>query len=384
MHLELDGSEFTVSAGEMTIGLLPKEFALLEFLYRNKGLTFSREQLLDKVWPLEYPVERTVDDHIYRLRKKLRKLSGLELKTVRGFGYSLVVPDTGAAALVNPTTYDSELRDTMREVFSKFHVYGQGKSMLMLAGQKDILGYELDPQVSLSVHFVQGDLEWLLYTEEAPLKDRLFYLFLFYMFSGEPKAKLAVCEQVIGQQLLHPQDQMELEILTILDLFILSGAPERALERLTRSYEVIAEPGYENFVPVTMITELFARLAAGAGDDELERLDEAIGQVLLDKPFLRETGSYKIVKGLWLMRSKHWREAEQLLDEGLQVLEMSGFVPLRLYGFYRIYHFCRLYLPVHALHRKYESKFRAVLEDSGLNRLERPLEELLQQVLKSL
>lgn len=126
MHLELNGSEFKVSAGGLTVELLPKEFALLQFLYRNRGRTFSREQLLDKVWPMEYPVERTVDDHIYRLRKKLRLLGGIDIKTIRGFGYSLAIPGSLAGVAVNPATNDPELRDTMREVFMKFHVYGQG------------------------------------------------------------------------------------------------------------------------------------------------------------------------------------------------------------------------------------------------------------------
>ncbi len=381
MHLKFDESEFTVSASDATIQLLPKEFALLEFMHRNKGLTFSREQLLDKVWPLEYPVERTVDDHIYRLRKKLRKLSGVELRTVRGFGYSLFLPSAAAAY---PALFDLELRDTMRDVFNRFHVYGQGKSILNLAAQKDTLGFELDPHYRMVVHFMQGDLEWLLDTEEVPLQDRLFSLILFYMFSGDPKAKLVYCEQVMEKKLLRPADQLELEILTILDLFILAGEPERALEQLTRSYEVIAELGYENFVPVTMITELLAHLAAGAGDEELDRLDEAIRQALVDKPFLRETGSYKIVKGLWRMRNKQWHEAEQLLDEGLQVLEMSGFVPLRLYGLYRIHHFCRVFLPHNVLYPKYEGRFRAAVEDCGLNQFGQPLEKRMLSMLNAL
>lgn len=200
MHLELNGSEHTVSAGGLTIELLPKEFALLQFLYRNRGRTFSREQLLDKVWPLEYPVERTVDDHIYRLRKKLRELGGIDIKTIRGFGYSLSIPDSPAGVAVNPTAQDPEMHEAMRGVFGKYHVYGQGKSMLTLARQQDLLGYELDPQYVTVIHFVQGDLEWLLYTEEVPLKDRLFYLILFYLFSGDPKDKLVFCEQIIGSR----------------------------------------------------------------------------------------------------------------------------------------------------------------------------------------
>lgn len=382
MQLKLDGSNFTVAAGETAIQLLPKEFALLEFMYRNKGCTFTRGQLLDKVWPLEYPVERTVDDHIYRLRKKLRPFSGLALQTVRGSGYCLSLKETASGTLVNPTTYDPELRDAMREVFSKFHVYGQGRSMLSLASQKDTLGYELDPQVAVTLHFVQGDLDWLMHTEEVPLKDRLFHLFVFYMFTGDPQKKLAVCERMINAQVMHERDQLELDILTILDLFILSGVPERALARLPGSYQAISERGYENFVPVTMITELFAHLAAGSGNDLLTRLDEAVVQILQEKPFLRETGGYKIVKGLWQLRENQMAEAERLLDEGLEVLERSGFVPLSLYGFYRIYHYCRLYLPPHPLHRKYERRFIEAMEESGLSRYEQPLEKLLMQVMK--
>lgn len=384
MQLELDGSEYTVTAGGVTVTLLPKEFALLQFLYRNRGRTFSREQLLDHVWPLEYPVERTVDDHIYRLRKKLAVLRGLGIRTVRGFGYSLTLPGSPAGVIINPTTNDVELRETMHGVFSKFHVYGQGKSMLTLARQQDILGFELDPEYSMVIHFVQGDLDWLLHTEEVPLKNRLFYLLLYHFFSGEPKERLAYCEQIIERQLLYPEYQLELEILTILDLFTLAGQPERAVERLERSYQVIAELGYENFIPVTMITELFVHLVAGTGDDELNRMDEAIGAVLQEKPFLREIGSYKVVKGLWSLQLEHWQESENLLDEGLQVLEMSEFVPLRLYALYRIVHFCRMFPPSKKLQRKYEDLFALELEQSGLNRMEKPLEHLMQQLLKSL
>lgn len=383
MHLELNGSEYKVSAGGLTIELLPKEFALLQFLYRNRGRTFSREQLLDKVWPMEYPVERTVDDHIYRLRKKLRDLGGIDIKTIRGFGYSLAVQGSPEGVAMTPATNDPKLRDTMSEVFMKFHVYGQGKSMLTLARQQDILGYELDPHYSMVVHFVQGDLDWLIYTDEIPLKDRLFYLNLFYFFIGDPKVKMEYAERLIARKLLNPSEQLELEILTMLDLYTLAGQPKKALERLKRSYQVISEPDYENFVPVTVITELFIQLVAGAGDDELERLDEAASRILRDKPFLREIGGYKVVKGLWKLRRAQWTEGEKLINEGLQVLDMSGFVPLRLYAMYRIYHFCRMFPVNRSLQQKYESLFTAELEAYGLVRLEQALENLLLPLLES-
>lgn len=381
MYLDLSESEYKVTAGGITVELLPKEFALLEFLYRNRGRTFSREQLLDQVWPMEYPVERTVDDHIYRLRKKLRGFNGLDIKTVRGFGYSFSVPGSGSLSAVHPTTKDPELHRAMREVFAKYQLYGQGKSMLTLARQQDILGYEMDLFYSSYIHFVQGDLEWLIYTDEVPLKERVYSLLLFYCFSGDPGERLAYCEQLLARNILHSYQQLEMEILNILDLFALAGEPDRAIERLKQTYKVIAEPGYESFALYTAISEMFVHLIAGTGDEELERMDEAVERMLQDMPFLREIGGYKVVKGLWCLRRERWREAEQWFDEGLQVLEMSGFVPMHLYSLYKINYYCLRFPPKEALFRKYSALFAKEIEVLGLKRLEQPLRAVLDQAI---
>lgn len=382
MQLELRASEFKATADGITIELLPKEFALLQFLYRNRGRTFSREQLLDKVWPLEYPVERTVDDHIYRLRKKLDPFAGLEIKTIRGFGYSLDVRNSNHPGETNPTTQDRELHETMRSVFEKYHQYGQGRSMLTLARQQDVLGYELDPFYAVYVHFVQGDLDWLLNTNEAPLHERLYSLLLFYIFTGTPVQRLAVCEQVLEKNLLSPPQHREVEILNILDLYALAGEPDKALERLKISHIAIAEPGYENFIPHTAIAEMFVHLVAGTKDRELEKMSEAIEAGMLSaKPFLREIGSFKVVKGLWAIRRQAWREAENLLDEGLQVFDRSGFMPLKLGALYRIIHYCGMFPPEKTRLRKYIAIFEEEQERIGLDKLLGALEATIMNEL---
>ncbi|WP_018751026.1 winged helix-turn-helix domain-containing protein [Paenibacillus sanguinis] len=381
MKLKLNASEYTVSAEGKTIELLPKEFALLQFLYRNNGRTFSREQLLDKVWPLEYPVERTVDDHIYRLRKKLNPFVALEIKTVRGFGYSLAVQNPGEA---NPTSRDPELHETMRGLFGIYHQYGQGRSMLTLAGQQDVLGYELDPFYSVYVRFIQGDIEWLLNTDDVPLNERLYWLVLFYAFTGNPKQRLAFCEQVLEKKLLPPAQHREMEILNILDLYTLAGEPHKALERLKLSHTVIIEPDYENFIPLTAITEMFVHLVAGAEDHELENMAEAIEVgILSTKPFLREIGGYKVVKGLWGLRRQAWSEAEDLLDEGLQVIDRSGFVPIKLYALYRIIHYCGMFPAKRALQQKYTDIFDKEQERIGLKKMLGLLEATMVNALNS-
>ena len=54
--------------------LTAKEFDVVEFLMRNAGRVYSRENLLDIVWGLEFHGDiRTVDVHIRRLREKLEQ-----------------------------------------------------------------------------------------------------------------------------------------------------------------------------------------------------------------------------------------------------------------------------------------------------------------------
>ena len=71
------------------IKLSKKEFEIIYLLYSNKRRVFSREQLLNKVWGIDYyGDDRTIDVHIRRLRKKLDEEKGESIiETVFGVGY---------------------------------------------------------------------------------------------------------------------------------------------------------------------------------------------------------------------------------------------------------------------------------------------------------
>ena len=91
-EIEIDISRHRTSLRESALELTPKEFDLLAFLARNKGLVFSREQLLEKVWGYDYTGDtRTVDVHIRWLRQKIEAdpSNPSYLITVRGTGYKL-------------------------------------------------------------------------------------------------------------------------------------------------------------------------------------------------------------------------------------------------------------------------------------------------------
>lgn len=89
--LEVDISRHTVKRGERDIALSAKEFAVLEYLIRNKGIVLSREKIENHIWNFDYEGgSNVVDVYIRYLRKKID--DGFDIKlihTVRGSGYVL-------------------------------------------------------------------------------------------------------------------------------------------------------------------------------------------------------------------------------------------------------------------------------------------------------
>ena len=88
--LVIDSSAHEVKIDGHTIDLTLKEYKILEKLISSVGRAYSREQLLDDVWGLDYFGDtRTVDSHVARLRTKLGDWGEEHLKTVYGVGYKI-------------------------------------------------------------------------------------------------------------------------------------------------------------------------------------------------------------------------------------------------------------------------------------------------------
>ena len=89
--LLLDRARHRVTRSGQDVHLGPTEYRLLDFFMQRPGRVFSRERLLDSVWGANTYVElRTVDVHVGRLRKALRKPGAPDLiRTVRSAGYAL-------------------------------------------------------------------------------------------------------------------------------------------------------------------------------------------------------------------------------------------------------------------------------------------------------
>ena len=76
-----------VFVNEAEVDLAPKEYELLFYLVKNKGIAVSRERLMTDIWGYEFfGDDRTLDTHIKLLRKHIGEYSSL-IVTLRGIGY---------------------------------------------------------------------------------------------------------------------------------------------------------------------------------------------------------------------------------------------------------------------------------------------------------
>ena len=89
--LTLDPATATVTRAGQQLSLLPKEFAILEYMMRNQGIVLTREQLENQIWNYEYSgSSNNMDVYISRLRKKLDAGHDVKLlHTIRGVGWVL-------------------------------------------------------------------------------------------------------------------------------------------------------------------------------------------------------------------------------------------------------------------------------------------------------
>lgn len=89
--LKIDFSGRNVFVDGVKKELTPKEYELLVFLVKNKGIALSREKLLSNVWGYDfYGDDRTVDAHIKMLRTSLESYRDY-IVTLRGYGYKFEV-----------------------------------------------------------------------------------------------------------------------------------------------------------------------------------------------------------------------------------------------------------------------------------------------------
>ena len=91
--ITIDQSSYKVQIKDKDFMLPTKQFELLYMLASQPGKIFTRDQLIESIWGLDYEGdERTIDTHIKKLRKQFKNDEDLlQIITVRGLGYKLEV-----------------------------------------------------------------------------------------------------------------------------------------------------------------------------------------------------------------------------------------------------------------------------------------------------
>ena len=88
--LTIDQISHSVTLGDKTLEMKPREFSLLAMLAANKGRAFTRNQILERLWGHDYIGDsRTVDVHVRWLREKIETdpSKPRRIVTIRGLGY---------------------------------------------------------------------------------------------------------------------------------------------------------------------------------------------------------------------------------------------------------------------------------------------------------
>jgi len=92
--LKIDFKAYSVTLHGVELTFTPKDLSLFLFLAQYKNQTFTRDQLIEQVWGLDYEgSDRAVDLSIKRIRRTLENwpVTEGEIKTFRGLGYKLCV-----------------------------------------------------------------------------------------------------------------------------------------------------------------------------------------------------------------------------------------------------------------------------------------------------
>lgn len=85
----VDDEKHTVTDGGMEVEISKKEYDLLLYFIKNKGLILTRDKILNQVWETNYQSgDRNVDVYIGKLREKFSGFAEC-IKTVKGVGYKL-------------------------------------------------------------------------------------------------------------------------------------------------------------------------------------------------------------------------------------------------------------------------------------------------------
>jgi len=377
--IQFSKTDYYVTYRSEKIVFLPKEYHLFNYLYQKPSRIFSREELLNAVWPRENPVDRTVDDHIYRVRKKIQPLASVvDIKTIRGQGYLLSIK----AVQKSPLLKDNEVYTQVKSLFHTYHRYGQGDALQLLAENQNVFGFQIDIPNLLYFHFMKGDFSWFLEAQEITFWEKCFYLLHIYSLVESDKEK---CFDYFSCALLVEEipdyHRLEIKILNRLSLLIFSKQLDEATTLLHQSKKEIVEKKIEGFIPIILLSELWLTLLQKDFLKIEERMEET-EKKLASYSYLRENAHFSIIKGIYWLLKNNEPKAKDFFDDGFQLLQEARFIPGMLMNINMIV-FCLAEFEISSTTLAYYQELKEkYIQEYKLNELHSKIELQLQYHLK--
>jgi hypothetical protein len=325
--------DYSISYKGEKVLLLPKEFALFSFLYNNSNMTLSREMILNRVWGLSESMDRTVDDHIYRIRRKLGFIDIISIKTIRSAGYRLIL--NTADFVNNPLLKDADFQSALDLLFEKYISYGQGKGLTMLSNQQEDMDMSLNPEKQMYIRFIKGDFVRLIQDPELPFWSKGFYLLHIYsIIQFNPINTLSLFEALIKEEKLPPRFQHELSKILIIERYIRVGQFTLSKQEIDALYLNLDIGEKKALYYYVCNLELKLYLFSGAWASALSLINAR--KTFFDEcSFQREKGQFIILTGLYFLLNntdKDLELGESLLFNGLEILDKSSFKPSYING----------------------------------------------------
>ncbi|WP_275695503.1 winged helix-turn-helix domain-containing protein [Ferdinandcohnia quinoae] len=319
-------TEYAVKFKGEQINLLRKEYFLLQYLYENANQAFSREQLLNSVWSMESPSDRTVDDHIYRLRKKLKPWSAdFTIETVKGYGYQMTYDKNENE--IAPISKDEEFHQLMEALIKKYHLYGQGEAIDTFIEKKS-LGIELPKDYESIMAYKKGDFWWFIHDKKIPMSEKLYFLIgIFQTISRDYSQSITYLNNGINRNAFSKNTRYEAETLGLLFAYVFNQEATRASQYMNKLSETIApeitntDHGYYPFLKnIKMILALYQN-----DDDVFEELCNQMDEFYIKKPYQRELGIFTILKGLFLIRNGEQNRGRLETETGYEIIRKTNF-----------------------------------------------------------
>lgn len=318
---------YSITIHGQTIDLLRKEYLLLKYLYMNANKALSRNHILEGVWPLQSPSDRTVDDHIYRLRKKLKPYrSFLTIETMKGYGYCLRINNTYVTNEETHLRNDVEIQSLYEQLISKYHLYGNGQAVRNLLDEK-VFTVQMEESIRARLSFFNGDFSSLLKNKDLPIKEKSFcYLSFYALVNTDPYYNYGLLKRYIEKGFIDEKDLPEVYLLSSFMYLQLSHSEQACLLLKEKDAFILNEEnGFYGFQQLWWLM-----YALYIKDDLLteEKIAE-LHQFLDTKSYQRERGLFSLLKGFYYIQLNKEKQALDSVQQCFTILEREGF-PLHI------------------------------------------------------